>query len=64
MLFRSVFAGLVTFLFGILVIAQPSAGLTTIIWIIGIFALIIGLLLVALGVQIRSLGNRAADLEL
>lgn len=55
-----VFVGLLTFLFGILVIAQPSAGLTTIIWIIGIYALVIGLLLVGLGVQIRSLGKSAA----
>ena len=59
-----VFAGLVTFLFGILVIAQPSAGLTTIIWIVGIFAILIGALQVALGVQIRNLGKRAADLVL
>lgn len=59
-----VFAGLVTFLFGILVIAQPSAGLTTVIWLIGIFALIIGGLQVALGVQIRSLGKQAAQFNL
>lgn len=56
--------GLVSFLFGILVIAQPSAGLTTIIWIIGIYALIIGAILIALGLQIRSLGKRAAELAL
>ena len=56
--------GLLSVLFGILVIAQPSAGLTTIIWLIGIFALVIGVLLVALGLQIRSLGKRAADLSL
>ena len=55
-----VFVGVLTFLFGILIIAQPSAGLTTIIWIIGIYALVIGLLLVGLGVQIRSLGKSAA----
>lgn len=58
-----VIAGLVSFAFGILIIAQPSAGLTTIIWIIGIYALLIGLLLIALGLQIRSLGKRAAEIS-
>ena len=57
------FVGLLTFLFGILVIAQPSAALTTIIWLLGIFALISGVLLVALGLQIRRLGKRAAAFD-
>lgn len=58
-----VFVGLLTFLFGVLVIAQPSAGLTTIIWLIGIYALIIGILLVGLGIQIRKLGKSMAAFE-
>ena len=59
-----VVAGLVTFVFGILLFAQPTVGLTTIIWLIAIFALIIGVLLIALGLQVRSLGRRAAELDL
>lgn len=59
-----VFVGLLSFVFGVLVIAQPSAGLTTIIWLVGIFALITGALLVALGLQVRSLGKRAATFDL
>lgn len=49
-----VVAGALTALFGLLVLFQPSVGLVTIIWIIGIWAVVWGIVLIVHGVQLRK----------
>ncbi|MEK8227058.1 DUF308 domain-containing protein [Oerskovia sp. M15] len=56
-----VFAGLLSVAFGILIFTQTGAALTVIIGIIGIWALIFGVLMTAFGFQIRSLGKKAGQ---
>jgi len=51
--------GLLSVLFGLYVAAFPGAGALAIAWIIGVFAFVTGVLLIALGLRLRG----AADAE-
>jgi uncharacterized membrane protein HdeD (DUF308 family) len=46
--------GALTILFGILALIWPGIGIVTIIWIIGIWAVVWGIALIVLGVQLRK----------
>jgi uncharacterized membrane protein HdeD (DUF308 family) len=49
-----IIGGALSLLFGILVLIRPGAGLVSIIWIIGIWAIVWGITLIVLGVQLRK----------
>jgi uncharacterized membrane protein HdeD (DUF308 family) len=49
-----IICGALTILFGVLVLVWPRTGLVTIIWIIGIWAVVWGIALIVLGVQLRK----------
>jgi len=49
-----VVGGALTILFGVVVLIWPATGLVTIIWIIGIWAVVWGIILIVLGVQLRK----------
>ena len=49
-----IIGGALSILFGILVLIRPGAGLVSIIWIIGIWAIVWGITLIVLGVQLRK----------
>lgn len=55
-----VVSGLVSVIFGILLLARPGAGLVSIIWVLGVYAIMLGVLLVGFGLQVRRLGKDAA----
>jgi uncharacterized membrane protein HdeD (DUF308 family) len=46
--------GALSVLFGIAILVYPAVGLVTVVWIVGIYALLFGILLVALGFRLRS----------
>ncbi|MFD1882934.1 HdeD family acid-resistance protein [Paracoccus pacificus] len=48
-------SGLLSIIFGILIMVAPDAGLISIVWLIGIFALIFGVSMVMLAFRLRSL---------
>jgi uncharacterized membrane protein HdeD (DUF308 family) len=52
-----IIGGALAILFGILVLIRPGAGLVSIIWIIGIWAVVWGITLIVLGVQLRRAAN-------
>ncbi|HEY5847648.1 MAG TPA: HdeD family acid-resistance protein [Microlunatus sp.] len=52
-------AGILSVLFGVLVMISPGAGLVTIIWIVGIYAILFGVALIAFGVMMRRYAGRA-----
>ncbi|MTG89275.1 HdeD family acid-resistance protein [Cellulosimicrobium sp. BIT-GX5] len=54
-----VVAGLLGIVFGLLVLFNVNAGLVSIVWLLALFAIVWGVMLVAFGFQIRSLGRRA-----
>jgi uncharacterized membrane protein HdeD (DUF308 family) len=49
-----IIGGALAILFGILVLIRPGTGLVSIIWIIGIWAIVWGITLIVLGVQLRK----------
>ncbi len=48
-------AGVVSILFGALIILNPGSGALAVLWLIGIYALLFGILLVFFGFKVRSL---------
>ena len=52
-----IIGGALAILFGILVLIRPGAGLVSIVWIIGIWAIVWGITLIILGVQLRKAAN-------
>ncbi|OLT54555.1 HdeD family acid-resistance protein [Cellulosimicrobium sp. CUA-896] len=56
-----VLAGVLSIVFGLLVLFNVEAGLVSIVWLLGIFAIVWGVMLVVFGVQVRSLGRRAGE---
>jgi uncharacterized membrane protein HdeD (DUF308 family) len=49
-----IIGGALSILFGILLLIWPDTGLVTIIWIIGIWAVVWGIILIVLGLQLRK----------
>ena len=49
-----IIGGAVSILFGVVVLIWPTAGLVTVIWIIGIWAVVWGIILIVLGVKLRK----------
>ena len=52
--------GLLSVAFGVIIAVFPGAGLVTLVWLIGMYAIIFGVILVALGVRLRGHGTKAA----
>ena len=55
-----VLAGLVSIVFGILIAAQPAAGLLTVVWLIGVYAIVFGVMYIGMYFQSRSLASSLA----
>ena len=47
-------AGVVSILFGVLVLAFPGAGALALVWLIAFYAIVVGVLFIALGLRMRS----------
>ena len=52
-------SGVLSIVVGYLLIANPQQGQTWVLWVIGIYAVLYGILMVALGNRLRSLGTAA-----
>jgi uncharacterized membrane protein HdeD (DUF308 family) len=50
--------GVVSVLFGIFLLVRPGDGAIAIAWLIGLYAIVFGIALVALGLRMRKLGQR------
>jgi uncharacterized membrane protein HdeD (DUF308 family) len=51
--------GVVAIIFGIVLIAFPSAGALAVVWLIGAFAIVSGVILLALALRLRDRARRA-----
>jgi uncharacterized membrane protein HdeD (DUF308 family) len=56
-----VLAGIVSIIFGVAVIAFPGAGALALVWLISLYAIITGVLLLAMGIQARRSKPRPYD---
>lgn len=52
-------AGAASVLFGFALLINPNAGAIAVVWLIGVYAILFGLLLVALGFKLKGLVGRA-----
>jgi uncharacterized membrane protein HdeD (DUF308 family) len=52
-----VLTGLISIILGVLILAWPATGAIAIVWLIGIYAIIFGVLLVATGFNVRRLNT-------
>jgi uncharacterized membrane protein HdeD (DUF308 family) len=53
-----IISGAISVLFGILLLARPGAGVLAVLWLISIFAITTGILLVMLAFKVRGLGKQ------
>lgn len=51
--------GVASLVFGVLALIWPASGALAIVWIIGIYAIIFGVVLIALGFRLRNLHQKA-----
>jgi uncharacterized membrane protein HdeD (DUF308 family) len=56
-----VVSGLASAVFGVLLVVWPASGALALIWVIASFAIVLGVLLVALALRLRSHGRRPMD---
>jgi uncharacterized membrane protein HdeD (DUF308 family) len=53
--------GLLSIAFGVLLILYPTSGAITIVWIIGAYAIVFGIAMIALGWRLRGINQRVSD---
>lgn len=53
-------AGVLSIIFGILLIIRPGAGILTILWLVGIYSIIFGILFIVRAFQMRSWASSVA----
>lgn len=53
-----ILAGVISIVFGIILIARPANGALAVVWIIGMFAILYGITMTILAVRLRSLRSR------
>src|SRR5262249_39748530 len=56
--------GILSMAFGFLLVAFPSAGAVSVVWLIGAYALVTGVVMIALGVKLRSLRPPSGEIPL
>jgi uncharacterized membrane protein HdeD (DUF308 family) len=55
-------SGVISILFGAALLYNPVAGALAVVWIIGAYAIVFGVMLIALGFRLRGLAHSAPDL--
>jgi uncharacterized membrane protein HdeD (DUF308 family) len=56
----SVLSGIVSIVFGVLIASRPASGLLTVVWLIGIYAIIIGIMHIVVYFEARSVARSVA----
>ncbi len=57
---RLLIAGLLSLVFGFIVLARPGAGLLAVLWLVGMYAVLYGIMLVMLAFKARNLSRNLA----
>lgn len=55
-------SGLLSVLLGMIMISNPGAGLASVMWIIGLVAILLGILLVVVAMKLKGMGSKVSDL--
>src|SRR6185369_16473445 len=51
-------SGLISIIFGIVLVANPGAGALALVWVIGVFALLFGIMMIVFAFRVRGLPTR------
>ena len=51
-------SGILSILFGVLLVLQPASGAVAIVWLIGVYAIVFGILIFLLALRIKSIADR------
>jgi uncharacterized membrane protein HdeD (DUF308 family) len=54
-------AGIVSVLFGIVLLVSPGAALITLLWLVGVYAIVFGVIIVVWAVRLRRTVSAAAQ---
>ena len=54
-------AGVVSIILGLLLAFRPGSGLIAVIWFLGVYAIVFGILMLVLGIRLRRLGQGLAS---
>lgn len=55
-------SGVISVLFGILIIAQPGIGVATLMWMLGLFAVLAGIVLIIIGLKVKKFSGRLEEI--
>ncbi len=61
--FWLILAGILSVIFGILIWRNVAVGALTIVWLIGIYAILLGITLVALSFKVKGIQDNVASLK-
>jgi uncharacterized membrane protein HdeD (DUF308 family) len=56
-------AGVLSVVFGVLLIARPGAGALAVIWLIGVYAILFGILLIIVGFKVKGVRGTIEDVR-
>ena len=56
-------AGSISVLFGFYLITNPGAGILSVLWILGVYAILFGILLCALSFKVKSFGKKLQNIS-
>ena len=56
-------AGVLSVVFGVLLIARPGAGALAVIWLIGLYAILFGILLIIVGFKVKGVRGAIEDVR-
>ena len=59
--FWLILSGLVSIALGVFLVARPGAGALSVLWLIGTYAVLFGLVLIVLAFRVRTFANRLAS---
>jgi uncharacterized membrane protein HdeD (DUF308 family) len=58
-----IIGGIISIIFGLVLVANPAAGALAMVWLIGSFALVFGVMMIVLSFRLRGLPQRLERLS-